>query len=352
MHPSASSPPPSPANAPLIPLFSPDCKFVYTSDVPSRCNLIASNAYLTAPRSCIRTGHYKCASTHSLSQIIEPPCRSATRHPPPPRQVFLQDLGTTLSSTRWPSRAMPSDQKTLTRTAKGLRDWNSTALIDVSMRLEDHHIYPRAYVANSSVRLDIDQSEAEQLVDCVVNRTLIPKILNIQVGKRAPSDYLSDIKARNNPKLEQSLESHLLPAGMVTDTKWNECFSLFLNERAERIFDKIKEVTSDRMTTIEARHGVVSESREANQTTVLRLKDLIGMGLVLAGDRVFVKKRPDQFASIVDGDNVDYDGKRMLINTWGQQMTGWPSISIYASVYLERTGQTIGSLRTASTVTD
>jgi hypothetical protein len=123
--------------------------------------------------------------------------------------------------------------------SKGLRDWNSTQLIDVTMRLEDHHIYPRAYVGNPSTHLDLDRIEAEQLVDCVVNRTLIPKLLNIHVGKRAPSDYLNAIKSEVNPKLEESLASHLLPAEMISDTPWNECFGLILKERAANIFGLI-----------------------------------------------------------------------------------------------------------------
>ncbi len=38
-------------------------------------------------------------------------------------------------------------------------------------------------------------------------------------------------------------------------------------------------------------------------------------------------------------------GEKLAINTWGQQMTGWSSISIYNNVFLVRTGQPLKNLR-------
>jgi hypothetical protein len=35
----------------------------------------------------------------------------------------------------------------------------------------------------------------------------------------------------------------------------------------------------------------------------------------------------------------------MAINAWGQEVTGWSSINIYASVHLERNGQPLKALR-------
>lgn len=50
----------------------------------------------------------------------------------------------------------------------GLRDWKSTQKIDPDKDLDDHHIYPRAYIA-SGPPLDMEAGEAVQLMDCVVN---------------------------------------------------------------------------------------------------------------------------------------------------------------------------------------
>ena len=124
--------------------------------------------------------------------------------------------------------------------ADGLHDWTSTQRISLkTSALDDHHIYPRAYIA-SRPELDIDNDEAEQLVDCVANRTLIPKNLNLRIGHRAPVDYLSELQRTKNPQLATCLGSHLIPTDLLTDPIWNGFFSSFLEERAHRIFNLIK----------------------------------------------------------------------------------------------------------------
>jgi hypothetical protein len=45
-------------------------------------------------------------------------------------------------------------------------------------------------------------------IDCVVNRTLIPKLTNIKVSNKPPSKYLGEIKAKN-PKISEALQSHM-----------------------------------------------------------------------------------------------------------------------------------------------
>jgi hypothetical protein len=228
----------------------------------------------------------------------------------------------------------------------GLRDWNSTQTIDVTMRLEDHHIYPRAYIASGPDLADIEREEAEQLVDCVINRTLIPKLLNIQVGKKAPTEYLSELQKNQNPKLAECLPSHLLPTDMIAEVTWNSLFKLFLDERAQAIYNLVEGYTSGRTVEMIARHGSQAEDQEIQETPEKpRLKDMIDNGRVKAGERVYTRKRPDSFATIIDGENVEFEGERMSMNAWGQKMTGWPSISIYASVLLERNGQPLEKLR-------
>jgi hypothetical protein len=229
--------------------------------------------------------------------------------------------------------------------SQGLRDWNSSQKIDVSMTLEDHHIYPRAYIANHPELADIDQNEAEQLVDSIVNRTLIPKILNIQVGKKSPVTYMSELQ-KFNSKLSKCLSSHLIPPDMINDKTWDSHFRLFLEERAERIFDLIKQYTTDMTTEMINRFSNQAEGNEiSNTSTKPRLKDMIAERKILPGERIYIKKRPQQVATIIDSDTVDYNGKHLSINTWGQVVTGWTSINIYNSVILERTGQPLGVLR-------
>lgn len=229
----------------------------------------------------------------------------------------------------------------------GLLDWNSANLITPDMQLEDHHIYPRAYIA-SEPELDMDQGEAAQLVDCVVNRTLIPKLLNIQIGKRPPQTYLNEL-TRRNARLDACLATHLMPNDMLTDTAWNEFFRLFMEERARAIFGLVEQYAILPYSDIVSRHGTSKEVDAAREedapTRKPRLRDMIADGRVQIGERIFVRKHPDKFATIVGNGTVEYEGQQLPINTWGTQMTGWPTINIYESILLERTNQPLDTMR-------
>jgi hypothetical protein len=229
----------------------------------------------------------------------------------------------------------------------GLMDWNSSQRITPAMRLEDHHIYPRAYIAGNP-RLDMESDEANQLVDCVVNRTLIPKLLNIQIGKKAPQTYLAEL-ARTNPKLADCLATHLMPNDIIAEPLWNEGFKMFMEERARSIFGLVEQYAIQPFADIVNRYGLVTDVDASGDTSnyrKARLSDMIEDGRVKIGDRVFVRKRPDQFAIIVRADGtVEYNGRQYPITTWGQDMTGWSGINIYENVLLERTNEPIGNLR-------
>jgi hypothetical protein len=231
--------------------------------------------------------------------------------------------------------------------SKGLVDWNSEQQITSTMRLEDHHIYPRAYI-NSKPKLDMDNEEAIQLVDCVVNRTLIPKLLNIKIGKKAPQIYLSEL-SRTNSKLDNCLESHLMPNDISLEPLWNESFKMFLEDRAKSIFGLVEQYAIKPLKEMIEQHGLQTEIdasiNEINNRKSF-LKDMIADGRIRIGDRVFVRKHPDKYAVIIDKDGtVEYGGQQYSINVWGQMMTGWSSINIYTNVFLEKTKEPIDNLR-------
>lgn len=231
--------------------------------------------------------------------------------------------------------------------SQGLMDWSSAQKINASMRLEDHHVFPRAYIG-SKPSIDMDQGDAEQLVDSVANRTLIPKLLNIQVGKKAPQTYLSELQQKLNPNLMVCLPSHLIPPEMINDPDRNFFFKFFLDERAKAIFALIERHTISPSADIIAKHGAQVEESSMNPgSSRPRLKDLIALGQVRIGDRVFVKHHPDMLATIVGEDLVEFQGERLPINLWGQRVTGWSSINIYANTVLERTDQLLESIRTS-----
>ncbi len=89
----------------------------------------------------------------------------------------------------------------------------------------------------------------------------------------------------------------------------------------------------------------MKDNQSQTESGKLRLKDMITLGRISVGDRIFIRQHPDQVAKIVDGNTVEFESQQTPINTWGQKITGWSSINIYDQVILERTGQLLESLR-------
>jgi hypothetical protein len=167
--------------------------------------------------------------------------------------------------------------------SKGLLDWNSAQEIDISMKLENHHIYPRAFIATAP-ELDIGQDEAEELVDCVANRTLIAKSANVSIGKKPPQIYLAELQ-RKNPRLEACLPGHLIPADMIKEPMWNSLFREFLNQRAQRMFDLIRSYAIDPADLMAAKHGTqVDNGVGTTALGRLGLGDAVGHGEILVGN--------------------------------------------------------------------
>lgn len=115
----------------------------------------------------------------------------------------------------------------------GLTDWQNNSKISFNEKVDDHHIFPKAYLQEYISNDDIEY------VDCVVNRTLIPKITNIKIGKKAPDKYLNELYSGND-KLKQSLEKHMIPVEIM-DGDYNEFFSVFIQDRAKKIFECIQQ---------------------------------------------------------------------------------------------------------------
>ena len=116
--------------------------------------------------------------------------------------------------------------------SRGLINWNNDAKLSLNSALEDHHIYPKNYLNQTLVV----ESEKD-LIDCVANRTLVPKIQNIKISDQTPSEYLTGIKELN-PQIEKSLENHLIPKELLNG-EYDKEFGFFLESRANSIFDII-----------------------------------------------------------------------------------------------------------------
>jgi len=66
-----------------------------------------------------------------------------------------------------------------------------TAASITSQTVDDHHVFPRAHVNPPTE----EQRFPWQLVDCILNRTLIDSNTNQSIGKRPPFEYLEDVRA-------------------------------------------------------------------------------------------------------------------------------------------------------------
>jgi hypothetical protein len=129
--------------------------------------------------------------------------------------------------------------------SKGLKDWKSTNYLDFNdNKLQDHHIFPVKYL--QSILKEEDDLEA---IDSVANRTLIPQITNIQIGKQSPSTYLSELR-KQNPNLRESLENHKIPLE-IANSDYDEFFQIFIEDRAKLLFELVKKNILDPKAEIE-----------------------------------------------------------------------------------------------------
>ena len=108
--------------------------------------------------------------------------------------------------------------------------------VSMISNLEDHHIYPKDYLRKNwgSVHQTLD---SEIPIDCVINRTLIPKLTNVRVSNKPPSKYLNEL-ATNNVRLNDALLSHLLSHELLTGD-YDNAYDFFLDERAGFIMEAI-----------------------------------------------------------------------------------------------------------------
>ena len=93
--------------------------------------------------------------------------------------------------------------------SSGLLDWRNGTKLDFNAKLDDHHIFPKAYL-NKVYKGEEDPLQVERLMDSVINRALIPKLMNFRIGSNKPSIYLAELK-ESNANLEFALRSHFYP---------------------------------------------------------------------------------------------------------------------------------------------
>jgi hypothetical protein len=107
-----------------------------------------------------------------------------------------------------------------------------------SNEVDDHHIFPAGYLVDLGA-----SDEQKAAADTILNRTLIDKLTNIRIGKKAPHEYLSEMRDQlGEGLLATILESHSLP--IASDGPlWSDRYDDFLTARLEALTARLEQVT-------------------------------------------------------------------------------------------------------------
>ena len=112
----------------------------------------------------------------------------------------------------------------------------SQLIADKKNPVDDHHIFPRAFLN--------EQSVSAALRDCILNRTYIDRATNQRLSRRAPSDYFGEIRRKHGTKeTDELFGTHLLPIGNDSPLLRDE-FEEFLVAREKLLMQLIEEKTS------------------------------------------------------------------------------------------------------------
>lgn len=109
--------------------------------------------------------------------------------------------------------------------------------------MDDHHVFPRAYLNPP----DGPATQPTELVDSILNRTMIDRATNIRIGKRAPGDYLAEVRKALAEEsvptsLEAILDTHGLPSGPDSPLLTND-FEGFVSDRRNFFIAEIEKAT-------------------------------------------------------------------------------------------------------------
>jgi hypothetical protein len=185
--------------------------------------------------SCFSSSYANSPNTQAEKDAIE--LTSWLKGGPVPPDV----AGFSFDSSRWfditaRQRALYQSTVALMMSRTPL-DFHQGKPIDRSViegeKVDDHHIFPRGWLADKGL---------SAVADTVLNHTLIDKVTNIRISKAAPSVYLAEMD-RELPNLGMILRSHGLP-DEPDSALWNDDYRAFLEWRRGFLATELARVTS------------------------------------------------------------------------------------------------------------
>jgi hypothetical protein len=136
----------------------------------------------------------------------------------------------------------------------GARDFHRgqalTPQIYIEEKVNSHHLYPRARLADAHPETGIDSSGHGS--ELILNRTLIDAETNRRIGARKPSVYVEDIREAE-ADVEALFESHLIDTEKLESDQYGE----FVMARLAAVVEKIEEVTGKSVAPLAAEGGEI-----------------------------------------------------------------------------------------------
>ena len=103
----------------------------------------------------------------------------------------------------------------------------------------------------------------------------------------------------------------------------------------------------DYYTNIKSKNSKSENKTKSNiiRTTLPNMAKLFEWGILKKDDRVKIKGHDESIATIIDSKKVLAGNTELKYNEWGQNITGWSSINIYAWTILINENKTLDELR-------
>jgi hypothetical protein len=178
------------------------------------------------------TGEYESSSA-SLAERDAPILKEWLTGDEEPR--IVRDFG--WNPERW--RSVTPRQQGLYRATIALtltnypRDLHTAAPLTPELieakRIDDHHVFPRAFLRDMSRGAEVDS---------VLNHCLLDRATNGSIGKKPPSVYFAEIRAALGDDLDAVLRSQHLPVGSASALTTDD-FDAFLTQRLEDLAEAL-----------------------------------------------------------------------------------------------------------------
>lgn len=124
--------------------------------------------------------------------------------------------------------------------------------------------------------------------------------------------------------------------------------------QAYQILETIAEINNlkDNLVLVEPSEIDIKSEQEAEEmrtkrsyTSFPKMDWLVEQGVINIGDKVYVINRPNDIATIIDANHVEYNGKKMSLNSFGKEVTGWNTFQTYAMIKVVGSKETLSELR-------